>query len=134
MWFAFILVSLNHWKQHNNSIIIIIYVVICFHFSIFEPLETAQYHLCISIDKLWFAFILVSLNHWKQLISIILLRNLVVICFHFSIFEPLETAGAHRVSLLLWLWFAFILVSLNHWKQLTSSLFVPIFRCDLLSF
>ena len=42
------------------------YVVICFHFSNFEPLETAPppYPLI----------------------------TLVVICFHFSNFEPLETA------------------------------------------
>ena len=43
-----------------------LYVVICFHFSIFEPLETT----------VWVKF----LNPLT-----------VVICFHFSIFEPLET-------------------------------------------
>ena len=42
-------------------------VVICFHFSIFEPLETADSATVKAYDS-------------------------VVICFHFSIFEPLETA------------------------------------------
>ena len=41
-------------------------VVICFHFSIFEPLETVNYSEYIAAYKLSFAFILVSLNHWKQ--------------------------------------------------------------------
>ena len=67
-------------------------VVICFHFSIFEPLETAHIFLEIALLQLWFAFILVSLNHWKQHATRGCRKLLVVICFHFSIFEPLETA------------------------------------------
>ena len=51
--------------------------MICFHFSIFEPLETAQQER-------------VSLQVW------------VVICFHFSITEPLETAQQGTVSLQVW--------------------------------
>ena len=42
--------------------------------------------------RLHFAFILVSLNHWKQLSKAFAYSIKVVICFHFSIFEPLETA------------------------------------------
>ena len=38
-------------------------VVICFHFSIFEPLETTEREKTYQRLKLWFAFILVSLNH-----------------------------------------------------------------------
>ena len=44
----------------------IVSVVICFHFSIFEPQETVM-----------------SAQKMNEL--------LVVICFHFSIFEPQET-------------------------------------------
>ena len=40
LWFAFKLVSLNHWKQLSKQQIEAIEVVICFQISIFEPLET----------------------------------------------------------------------------------------------
>ena len=68
-------------------------VVICFQISIFEPLETT-----IRVDKslrrwLWFAFKLVSLNHWKQHALRGAKEAPVVICFQISIFEPLETTG-----------------------------------------
>ena len=109
-------------------------VVICFHFSIFEPLETAKRFQINSITRLWFAFILVSLNHWKQLLRTLKVLVTVVICFHFSIFEPLETAFFLCSSCHNRLWFAFILVSLNHWKQLAFLLFASDCRCDLLSF
>ena len=160
LWFAFILVSLNHWKQYilrkNGEKD----VVICFHFSIFEPLETVAAEYYNQMSQLWFAFILVSLNHWKQwsisdifrlrscdLLSFLYLWtignsqngylafiNLVVICFHFSIFEPLETVFCWGRVKARTLWFAFILVSLNHWKQWKE--FRPSCRncCDLLSF
>ena len=118
LWFAFILVSLNHWKQPGNNKITVVPVVICFHFSIFEPLETAAWLRKDYPHMLWFAFILVSLNHWKQLSWKGRRSRLVVICFHFSIFEPLETADTRMVYHPTELWFAFILVSLNHWKQL----------------
>ena len=118
LWFAFILVSLNHWKQLRPSNIETFFVVICFHFSIFEPLETTTASTTIRIMSLWFAFILVSLNHWKQLFFIRHVFRIVVICFHFSIFEPLETTYNYGRRKHYLLWFAFILVSLNHWKQL----------------
>ena len=41
-------------------------VVICFQISIFEPLETTQERVYALEQQLWFAFKLVSLNHWKQ--------------------------------------------------------------------
>ena len=66
-------------------------VVICFQISIFEPLETTEFWFFQNTDMLWFAFKLVSLNHWKQLIAYENVRQLVVICFQISIFEPLET-------------------------------------------
>ena len=91
LWFAFILVSLNHWKQLGSVQTGYFAVVICFHFSIFEPLETTIWQGSTGTSKLWFAFILVSLNHWKQLNVDGAMLCLVVICFHFSIFEPLES-------------------------------------------
>ena len=118
LWFAFKLVSLNHWKQPAGGIIKLCIVVICFQISIFEPLETAWPCKLSLKDPLWFAFKLVSLNHWKQPLFTWGLWCIVVICFQISIFEPLETAGL-RVWMGFWqLWFAFKLVSLNHWKQL----------------
>ena len=47
----------------NNELL----VVICFQISIFEPLETTLRSLRDKENLLWFAFKLVSLNHWKQL-------------------------------------------------------------------
>ena len=121
MWFAFKLVSLNHWKQlfpiencYKN-------VVICFQISIFEPLETTLQLRNIRILLLWFAFKLVSLNHWKQHKNQDCHRWKVVICFQISIFEPLETTQFIKGTCSLSLWFAFKLVSLNHWKQLMNS-------------
>ena len=117
LWFAFKLVSLNHWKQQTAREESDFSVVICFQISIFEPLETTNpMHQCFYWP-LWFAFKLVSLNHWKQLGTNFRLVPWVVICFQISIFEPLETT---LISLFLshrQLWFAFKLVSLNHWKQ-----------------
>ena len=66
-------------------------VVICFQISIFEPLETTRSSGRTSTRPLWFAFKLVSLNHWKQLDSVGDEGTIVVICFQISIFEPLET-------------------------------------------
>ena len=134
LWFAFILVSLNHWKQQNEPIIFWYTVVICFHFSIFEPLETARKQVKWWVRLLWFAFILVSLNHWKQPYLNTENSNSVVICFHFSIFEPLETAENMKAEQFAPLWFAFILVSLNHWKQPRGFKSTASPGCDLLSF
>ena len=134
LWFAFILVSLNHWKQRYALLLLSRLVVICFHFSIFEPLETANVYEFAHDNQLWFAFILVSLNHWKQRYALLLLSRLVVICFHFSIFEPLETASRRWCARTSLLWFAFILVSLNHWKQLDVEIMQVPPSCDLLSF
>ena len=180
LWFAFILVSLIHWKQRRNGWNSWNRVVICFHFSIFDPLETASSFITAFFVVLWFAFILVSLIHWKQrwydchvvwiccdllwsignsfkrkenymellwlafiLVSLIHWKQLscvntffvlVVICFHFSIFDPLETANLKIKAIMSSLWFAFILVSLIHWKQLSRILNTFDYSCDLLSF
>ena len=66
-------------------------VVICFQISIFEPLETTSEMFFPLRITLWFAFKLVSLNHWKQRVRTHPQRRNVVICFQISIFEPLET-------------------------------------------
>ena len=117
LWFAFKLVSLNHWKQHKKAVKLTDFVVICFQISIFEPLETTVLQFVIDRFKLWFAFKLVSLNHWKQHQNNLYHISKVVICFQISIFEPLETTLTHTITQNPKLWFAFKLVSLNHWKQ-----------------
>ena len=66
-------------------------VVICFQISIFEPLKTTKILNNDGDIVLWFAFKLVSLNHWKQLLKMLIGKTLVVICFQISIFEPLKT-------------------------------------------
>ena len=91
LWFAFELVSLNHWKQRHIQITIKIQVVICFRISIFEPLKTTLSEKSGGRGKLWFAFELVSLNHWKQPRMWLTTWFIVVICFRISIFEPLKT-------------------------------------------
>ena len=104
----------------NHASNVMGYVVICFQISIFEPLKTAASLIDVILFKLWFAFKLVSLNHWKQLRSMLALPRQVVICFQISIFEPLKTALIQAEEADAVLWFAFKLVSLNHWKQLRS--------------
>ena len=133
LWFAFKLVSLNHWKQLKEEYLHVCDVVICFQISIFEPLETAVDLVHDEMEQLWFAFKLVSLNHWKQRHCQQPLALYVVICFQISIFEPLETASYRTVSDALLLWFAFKLVSLNHWKQQGISRRLHHTSCDLLS-
>ena len=118
LWFAFELVSLNHWKQRFHTLCNRAMVVICFRISIFEPLKTTSVLVCRLNVLLWFAFELVSLNHWKQQLAVELVYQEVVICFRISIFEPLKTTTPQAGSSAIRLWFAFELVSLNHWKQL----------------
>ena len=133
LWFAFKLVSLNHWKQPHEIIFRIVCVVICFQISIFEPLETTPCFSPGMLKVLWFAFKLVSLNHWKQHNGRRNFINRVVICFQISIFEPLETTYGENIQSWYRLWFAFKLVSLNHWKQLSSQIRSLLSSCDLLS-
>ena len=95
------------------------------HFVIFNPI--------IIKLLLWFAFKLVSLNHWKQLAFTGHRTIRVVICFQISIFEPLKTALFKQLILCYKLWFAFKLVSLNHWKQQYPFSIIIRQSCDLLS-
>ena len=133
LWFAFKLVSLNHWEQLLKMRLILSLVVICFQISIFEPLGTIIFCRYIVKNGLWFAFKLVSLNHWEQSQNALFKFLMVVICFQISIFEPLGTITARRRSKCYRLWFAFKLVSLNHWEQFFAFSFAFHFRCDLLS-
>ena len=133
LWFAFKLVSLNHWKQQQSNQKYPCHVVICFQISIFEPLKTTNRRSGNRGGRLWFAFKLVSLNHWKQLLHFGWHIKIVVICFQISIFEPLKTTKADRCNWQSMLWFAFKLVSLNHWKQLFWLRNNRSTRCDLLS-
>ena len=117
LWFAFILLSLSYWKQHQGSHFVQTTGVICFHFTIFVVLETTILKRFLYLNSLWFAFILLSLSYWKQhrdgyrcdftrcdLLSFYYLCRTgnnwqcaarrspaVVICFHFTIFVVLET-------------------------------------------
>ena len=91
--------------------------MICFQISIFDPLETARSLWQACRCQLWFAFKLVSLIHWKQPLTQLSRRRIVVICFQISIFDPLETAIKDTTVYGYQLWFAFKLVSLIHWKQ-----------------
>ena len=160
LWFAFILLPLPYWKQRRatrpptcpgcdllsfyylcrtgNSTASITStswrVVICFHFTTFAVLETAFWRAKPTRPRLWFAFILLPLPYWKQLISSSLCRPAVVICFHFTTFAVLETALFNKNSILLMLWFAFILLPLPYWKQPTSGRETEFRGCDLLSF
>ena len=133
LWFAFKLVSLNHWEQFNNGLNVPICVVICFQISIFEPLGTMCQCRIYPYIVLWFAFKLVSLNHWEQLLDKFAHGKIVVICFQISIFEPLGTITCSYRSKRRELWFAFKLVSLNHWEQSKESKRIRVDCCDLLS-
>ena len=121
LWFAFILLSLSYWKQPFGWHTLRKEVVICFHFTIFVVLETTGQGNRQENQLLWFAFILLSLSYWKQLLRRGQISRLgcdllsfyylcrtgnnyicelyccwsVVICFHFTIFVVLETTLLH---------------------------------------
>ena len=145
----------NSWWGYKGKEAVVIYFQIC----IFEPLETT-FDISTYYKKwLWFTFKFVSLNHWKQLkrkailiwACCDLLSNLylwtignnvgtrwandlrVVIYFQICIFEPLETTIDSYYPVFQSLWFTFKFVSLNHWKQLITSLMSTLSGCDLLS-
>ena len=134
LWFAFILLSLSYWNNYIQYPEPEYNVVICFHFTIFVVLETTYCGRCLMDATLWFAFILLSLSYWKQLIRNQQRYQHVVICFHFTIFVVLETTEAYPKRCATSLWFAFILLSLSYWKQPASPLPAGEDGCDLLSF
>ena len=61
------------------------------------------------------------------------MEQAVVIYFQICIFEPLETTKSISSRGSSMLWFTFKFVSLNHWKQLITSLISIFPGCDLLS-
>ena len=92
-------------------------VVICFQISTFDSLETTTPHESAVLAELWFAFKLVPLTHWKQLLINEPEPSEVVICFQISTFDSLETTSTVCSTVRIELWFAFKLVPLTHWKQ-----------------
>ena len=134
LWFAFILLPLPYWKQHDVAKGNLTFVVICFHFTTFAVLETAISQRYWTHTGLWFAFILLPLPYWKQRIVGYDWRYCVVICFHFTTFAVLETATPRRWRSASLLWFAFILLPLPYWKQRKPVIQVCGECCDLLSF
>ena len=143
LWFAFILLSLSYWKQrrpadaplsHGCDLLSFYYlcrtgnnvrcfsfavrvVVICFHFTIFVVLETTHWDTPAMWYALWFAFILLSLSYWKQRWKGT--QCLQLCCDLLSFYYLCRTGNNKQVvsSLVSWLWFAFILLSLSYWKQ-----------------
>ena len=160
MWFAFILLSLSYWKQllwrfyiRRGSCDLLSFYYLC------RTGNNGYYGSCARL-LLWFAFILLSLSYWKQLIIFYILQRdccdllsfyylcrtgnnvglinivlfAVVICFHFTIFVVLETTVEAAQSKVDALWFAFILLSLSYWKQRNKKKNQVSACCDLLSF
>ena len=160
LWFAFILLSLSYWKQ--RAIAEKLVGGSCDLLSFYYLCRTGNNGYSGSCARLllWFAFILLSLSYWKQrpplnellnpccdLLSFYYLCRTgnngvtdehwcrtVVICFHFTIFVVLETTLYFPMTFRNTLWFAFILLSLSYWKQLTVKEIIDDNGCDLLSF
>ena len=91
LWFAFILLSLSYWKQLFTSAFA--NKRSCDLLSFYYLCRTGNNrYLCVCTpERLWFAFILLSLSYWKQPPGSLPLADIVVICFHFTIFVVLET-------------------------------------------
>ena len=134
LWFAFILLSLSYWKQHFEHYQRQTQVVICFHFTIFVVLETTYYDQGNTGDVLWFAFILLSLSYWKQPFDFYIINR--EGCDLLSFYYLCRTGNNTMfiTVLPLELWFAFILLSLSYWKQLSVAFNLAAVCCDLLSF
>ena len=159
LWFAFNLLSLTYWKQHHETALLdggccdllsIYYlwhtennshlpdllhklVVICFQSIIFDILKTTHSSRVIAQCLLWFAFNLLSLTYWKQLVGRVKPRN--ICCDLLSIYYLWHTENNSWDSFT-WrgvLWFAFNLLSLTYWKQRKILMDVYSISCDLLS-
>ena len=133
LWFAYKLVSLNYWIQHQLQRCITGAVVICLQISIFELLNTTWICAYWMYLLLWFAYKLVSLNYWIQLILISWNFWIVVICLQISIFELLNTTFFIHTLYIGGLWFAYKLVSLNYWIQPDLVFLSASGGCDLLT-
>ena len=135
LWFAFILLSLSYWKQHDVRSIrammgcdLLSFYYLCRTGN--NPATRSQ-EAGRSCDLLSFYYLCRTGNNITTIRSG---GNAVVICFHFTIFVVLETTRSPGSKVVLPLWFAFILLSLSYWKQHLVLLFVPAYGCDLLSF
>ena len=82
--------------------------------------ENNGYQISIYFALLWFAFNLLSLTYWKQLVGRVKPRN--ICCDLLSIYYLWHTENNSWDSFT-WrgvLWFAFNLLSLTYWKQLNN--------------
>ena len=93
--------------------------MICLQISIFELLNTTSWCCKTREHLLWFAYKLVSLNYWIQQFKKPPKFIIVVICLQISIFELLNTTVINSQRWTIMLWFAYKLVSLNYWIQLS---------------
>ena len=78
----------------NTCELVLKFVVICFHFTIFVVLETTaseEFEVTDSCDLLSFYYLCRTGNNPDYLCY---LGSTVVICFHFTIFVVLETTPA----------------------------------------
>ena len=125
LWFAYKLVSLNYWIQRNDGYSFTNFVVICLQISIFELLNTTRCGTIRTSASLWFAYKLVSLNYWIQLLVSYRSLMAVVICLQISIFELLNTTRLTDFQATDPLWFAYKLVSLNYWIQQQAKNIAP---------
>ena len=118
LWITFKLVSLQLQTQRRNSLNGGVLVVNCFQISIFAVANTTFERQRTTVNLLWIAFKLVSLQLQTQLSFVVIIPSLVVNCFQISIFAVANTT--FRVfNLFLWLlWIAFKLVSLQLQTQL----------------
>ena len=159
LWFAFIILSLTYCTQrcspssitwsccdllslfylwhtaHNRAVSRTFgdQVVICFHYFIFDILHTTSWSFSFSASSLWFAFIILSLTYCTQQPELTDDELLVVICFHYFIFDILHTTNSYRGGSQVLLWFAFIILSLTYCTQQEHESDMFYVRCDLLS-
>ena len=117
LWFAFIFLSLINQQQH--CIILPRCQVCCDLLSFFYlwSISNSQKQQRRIWNRLWFAFIFLSLINQQQRDH--LDRNPIwaVICFHFFIFDQSATACMLLQYWCRWLWFAFIFLSLINQQQ-----------------
>ena len=132
----------------------------CFHFCIFELSKASSRLISPNPQRLWIAFIFVSLNYQKhhgdvpfdaviscELLSFLYLWTIksiglfrpqvsscVVNCFHFCIFELSKASTGTGWQESRGLWIAFIFVSLNYQKHQHNITKNVNYSCELLSF
>ena len=117
LWFAFIFLSLCHKEQLLHFLPRSWSGCDLLSFSYLCATKNNPMLLPRLLHLLWFAFIFLSLCHKEQPVRLSHSTNIVVICFHFLIFVPQRTTAEKRIMAEIWLWFAFIFLSLCHKEQ-----------------